>query len=330
MNLSFRRMGDQQTRFSIPGRWSAHPEPLRYETVLVGGAPSVATAFEPSLVPNSYSLDVAPTGAGQEVAVAVVRDGEAYAFSAESYLYPGWKRPEWRLAPGEWVVEVVASSAQASARRSFRLVVSAGGLELVASDGDTEPSEGDQSNIQPTPGAAVEPQQISRAEELADEALESERTSAENLGARSSWLIGFSGVVLALVAGLNKDTVFSAGFLQPQDDLGAVGEPLSAALAFGAVSLLLVAALVARLAVQPRRRGRVPTALLNDLRTGLVAVGAANADAARLKAQMYAQEAASNDQRGRRLKTAFRLLVAGLVLVSAQAVILFGHRAKVW
>lgn len=320
VHISFQRRGEQQPRVSMSGRWSGHPEPVRLE--LRGEPPTVVGIYDPTLVPSSYRFDVPATGAWQEVAVAVLRDGEVYAFSAESYAYPDWKRPDWRLEPGEWDVAVTAAAAHARENAKFRLRITDNDFDLTEGDKETPHAPASLS------ASSASPEARAMAGDLAEQALSSERQSAENLGARSSWLIGFAGVVLALVAGLNKDAVIGTG--SQSVNLGKVGEPVSAGLALGAVVLLLLAAVVARLAVAPRKRGRLPSQLLENLMSGAVSVEHTRSEVARLKVRMYNEEAGSNDGRGTRLKWAFRLLVAGLLFVSAEAVILFLHRAKVW
>jgi len=325
VGITFRRVDEPQRSLNVLGRWSAHPEPYRLDVATApDGTASVVSVFEQSLVPGSYHLDIPATGAWQEVAIAVRRDGEVYAFSAESYSYADWKRPEWRLEPGDWEVDVTAESVNASATKRFRLRITTDDFEL---RGDVATPA-----LPPAPPSVADtkPETDARVAELADSALENERQSAENLGARSSWLIGFAGVVLVLVVGLNQNTIASVSGHQTSVALGKVGAPVFAGAALAAVVSLLLAAVVARRAVQPRVRGRIPSKLLHDLRVGRVAVERADAELARLKLRMYDEEAASNDSRGEALQRAFELLVLALVLVSAQAAILFLHRAKVW
>lgn len=152
----------------------------------------------------------------------------------------------------------------------------------------------------------------SRAAALAGGALEAERRSAENLGARAAWLIGFSGVMLALTAALGRD----AGAL----NLGAVGEPVAESLFIVSIGILLAAALVSTSAVSPKPRGRTPSRLLDDLRHGKVAVGDVDAHVAQIDCKLYRELAAQNDDRGRILRWAFRLLIAGLFSVASHAV----------
>ena len=103
----------------IPGRWSAAPEPLSWQ----GGR----EVPDPTKVPDSYRLDVPTTGPGAEVAVARSRNGEAYAFSAQSYMHPSWRRPGWELPAGRWRLIVRVASSDATASEEFWLEVAADG-----------------------------------------------------------------------------------------------------------------------------------------------------------------------------------------------------------
>jgi hypothetical protein len=101
-SITFRRADEPQRTVSLLGRWRAHPEPCRLDVATApNGAASGVGLFEPSLVPGSYRLDIPATSAWEEVAIAVRRDSEVYAFSAESYAHPDWKQPEWRLESGD-------------------------------------------------------------------------------------------------------------------------------------------------------------------------------------------------------------------------------------
>jgi hypothetical protein len=73
---------------------------------------------DPALVPQSLTLDLPAGGRWEEVAVAFLRDGEAYAWGAESQLYPEWKNPAWRLDRGVYrvTVRVEAGGVEASKR----------------------------------------------------------------------------------------------------------------------------------------------------------------------------------------------------------------------
>ena len=178
----------------------------------------------------------------------------------------------------------------------------------------------------PTPAAPDDTERLSMAITLADEGINAERSSAESLGTRSSWLIGFVGVVLALIAGFiaGSNSQGQRGSL----DLGSVGNPAFAIVAALAILLLLAAAFIALRAMRPRNRSRLPRTLLNDLLTGDVTTAHATKLVARMKIDFYVAEAESNDLRGKQLQRALGLLVAGVVMVSGLAGILIAHLAN--
>ncbi|HEX4806273.1 MAG TPA: hypothetical protein VFU94_10245 [Conexibacter sp.] len=165
---------------------------------------------------------------------------------------------------------------------------------------------------------------IALVRELADLTIEEERRSAENLGARSTRLIGFVGVLLTLLAAFGRDA--SAATAR----LGRVGQPLAAVLALAAVPLLVTAAFVAASVVQPRSRGRLPGRLFDDLASGALTAARAPEEIADLRHRIATSEMVSNDARGKALGVAFWFLVGALVLVSGEAGIPFFHRAGIW
>jgi hypothetical protein len=76
--------------------------------------------YDPARDPGSR--DVAVSSEGEEIAVAIFRDNEAFAFSTESYRHPSWGNPAWRLNLGSTyriVVRVRGSGVQQE--RAFKL-----------------------------------------------------------------------------------------------------------------------------------------------------------------------------------------------------------------
>lgn len=115
-SLTFTTEGESRPAIDqIPARWSAAPEPISYQ-------PDGRAIPDPTLVPNSYRLDVAADTVGEEIAVARSMNGSVYAFSAESYLH-GWRKPGWELKPGQWtlLVRTTASDASLQGRLSFEV-----------------------------------------------------------------------------------------------------------------------------------------------------------------------------------------------------------------
>lgn len=142
--------------------------------------------------------------------------------------------------------------------------------------------------------------------------LDREIQSGEALGTRAGALIGFCGVILALAATLGRDVL--------SRDLGAVGRPLATVAFVAAVVVIFVAAVQALRMLTPRQRGRTKPQVLRELRR----IDDSEAIHGRLSKSaitIYAEEAAKNDSRGRRLRCAYFTLTAGLALVAVQAAI---------
>jgi len=57
--------------------------------------PEFKQVYDPNRDPKSH--DVATDGDGEEVAVAILRNQEIFAFSTESYNHSAWGKPDWQL-----------------------------------------------------------------------------------------------------------------------------------------------------------------------------------------------------------------------------------------
>jgi hypothetical protein len=125
VTVRFYRGGDPVTP-EIPCRWSDRPEPIRNELVdprtlgAPAGPPIEIGVRDPTLVPQSQVYDLQAGGRWEEVAVAVLVDGEAWGWGAESQLH-GWKHPHWKLDLGVYDVEVRAEWQGTSQTRWLRL-----------------------------------------------------------------------------------------------------------------------------------------------------------------------------------------------------------------
>jgi hypothetical protein len=102
----------------IEARWSDRPEPFRlspdpYSRTLV---PVPA----PELIPDSRWYDLPADDRWREVAVAVLLDGEAYGWGAESYLH-GWRNPDWKLERGDYEVRLSIRGGGVKKVAKFRL-----------------------------------------------------------------------------------------------------------------------------------------------------------------------------------------------------------------
>jgi len=51
--------------------------------------------YDRSRDPGQHDITADPEG--EEVAVAILRNGEVFAFSSESYDHPSWGKPDWQL-----------------------------------------------------------------------------------------------------------------------------------------------------------------------------------------------------------------------------------------
>jgi hypothetical protein len=100
VTLEFREPGKNYLAIPVvPARWSSQPEPRRAVLIGdVGGQPSFALQYDPTIVPGTKRLDLPAGDNGEEVAIAVLRlDGSASGFGAESYEFLDWKNPDWEL-----------------------------------------------------------------------------------------------------------------------------------------------------------------------------------------------------------------------------------------
>lgn len=119
---------------TVPGRWSSHQEPIRWVpsppatpvAPYTGGTASLSTepgfspVYDRTLDPRQH--DVPVSRAGEEVAVAILRAGEAFAFSTESYDYNAWGNPAWKLCyPGTYRIVVRVRGSSVEHEQAFKL-----------------------------------------------------------------------------------------------------------------------------------------------------------------------------------------------------------------
>ena len=165
VELEYFRWGtDDKALPTIPGRWSSHPQPIRYapfgttpsapmgtyppstpvqpytggtaSTVGVpmsmGPAPSGAPAprttfdayFDASLDSRQQDVTVGPEG--EEVAVAILTTTGAYAFSTDSYAHYGFRHPGWWLPFGSYRIVVRVHGSSVNCQAEFRLDYNSG------------------------------------------------------------------------------------------------------------------------------------------------------------------------------------------------------------
>jgi hypothetical protein len=58
---------------------------------------------------------------GEEVAVAILREGQAFAFSTESYEYYEFGKPEWKLSRGTYRISICVRGSSVQQQREFKL-----------------------------------------------------------------------------------------------------------------------------------------------------------------------------------------------------------------
>ena len=110
---------DVRIRTTMPGRWSSHQQPIRsvpnvqpWLLPSATGAPGNVSMpvpfdaeYDPTLDPRHHDVPVSEDG--EEVAVAILlRRGEAFAFSTESYDHPDFANPDWKLDHGTYRIVV--------------------------------------------------------------------------------------------------------------------------------------------------------------------------------------------------------------------------------
>jgi hypothetical protein len=81
--------------------------------------PEYSIVYNPERDPGQ--LDVAVSPDGEEVAVAILRDDQAFAFSTESYNYPSWGNPSWRLEHGTYRIVVRIRGSGIEEEQHFKL-----------------------------------------------------------------------------------------------------------------------------------------------------------------------------------------------------------------
>jgi hypothetical protein len=83
------------------------------------GEDEFTPVYDPTLDLRQH--DVGVSREGKEVAVAILRNGEAFAFSTKSYDYVEFGNPDWRLAHGTYKVTVRVRGASVGRKRDFKL-----------------------------------------------------------------------------------------------------------------------------------------------------------------------------------------------------------------
>jgi len=95
---------------TVQGRWTSHQE---------------LTEAIPHLTENTSTdqryRDIPVSRAGEEIAVAVLNEESAYAFSSASYGYPAFGNPAWRLNRGTYRIAVRVLGSSVDREQVFKL-----------------------------------------------------------------------------------------------------------------------------------------------------------------------------------------------------------------
>lgn len=114
----FRLDGSRAITGGIIARWTSHPEPLL--PVVAQG--QVENVLDPARLIQARRMDV--HGHSEEpvsVAVKFEGDPDCYIFTNESYLFPLWQNPSWRLSPGRYRLRVTVYYERGRVEKDFEL-----------------------------------------------------------------------------------------------------------------------------------------------------------------------------------------------------------------
>lgn len=110
--------GSRAVPEEIQARWTSQPEPLL--PVIAGH--HVGSVLDPSRLMQARKIDV-HSHFDEPMSLAVKFEGEedCYVFSNESYLFPRWQNPAWRLNRGAHLIRVTVYYERGYAQRDFEL-----------------------------------------------------------------------------------------------------------------------------------------------------------------------------------------------------------------
>lgn len=114
----FRDDGTRVATGDVHARWTSQPEPLL--PVVAQG--QTGNVLDPARLMQARRMDV--HGHHEEpISIAVKFEGEpaCYIFTNESYVFPKWQNPTWRLPLGRYRVRVTVYYERGRAQRDFEL-----------------------------------------------------------------------------------------------------------------------------------------------------------------------------------------------------------------
>jgi hypothetical protein len=114
----FRLDGSRAVPGDIIARWTSQPEPL----LPVVSQGQVGNVLDPARLMQARRMDV-HGHLEERVPVAVKFQGEpdCHVFTNESYLFPRWQNPSWRLPPGRYQLRVTVYYERGRAEKDFEL-----------------------------------------------------------------------------------------------------------------------------------------------------------------------------------------------------------------
>jgi hypothetical protein len=114
----FRRDGSRAITRDVIARWASQPEPLL--PVIAQG--QVGNVLDPARVMQARRMDV-HEHSDEPIPVAVKFEGDpdCYIFTNESYQFPRWQNPAWRMPPGRYRLRVTVYYERGRAEREFEL-----------------------------------------------------------------------------------------------------------------------------------------------------------------------------------------------------------------
>jgi len=130
INMTFYDRGHTRLFRSIPAKWDAGQESIT-PTIQIHVHEATnrveiqnISQFDSTKIPFGVKANILPNNEGETFAFIVKHQGqnECYSFNGESYQFPFWSNPNWKIGTGEFIIEVSAISGNSSVTRRFILI----------------------------------------------------------------------------------------------------------------------------------------------------------------------------------------------------------------